>query len=87
MVVTACLLGVPFRLEGVANLRIKETDRIEALITEMAKLSFQLYADGTDTLVWDGDRLPVVEIAPLDTYDDHRMAMALARRQSLCLVS
>lgn len=78
VVVTACLLGVPFRLEGVANLRIKETDRIAALITEMAKLSFRLYADGDDTLVWDGDRLPVISLEPLRTYDDHRMAMALA---------
>jgi len=78
VVVTACLTGVPFRLEGVANLRIKETDRIEALITEMAKLSFRLYADGADTLVWDGDRLPVTQIEPLNTYDDHRMALALA---------
>ncbi len=78
VVVTACLSGVPFRLEGVANLRIKETDRIEALITEMAKLSFRLYADGTDAIVWDGDRLPVTQIEPLDTYGDHRMALALA---------
>lgn len=76
--VSACLLGVPFRLDGVANLRIKETDRIHALITELAKLSFRLYTDGSDTLVWDGDRLPVVSIEPIATYDDHRIAMAFA---------
>lgn len=76
--VTACLLGVPFRLDGVANLRIKETDRIAALIAELGKLTFRLYADGDDTLVWDGDRRPVASLEPVETYGDHRMAMAFA---------
>ena len=37
MAVTLCLLRVPFTLTGVRNLRIKESDRIDALTTELAK--------------------------------------------------
>lgn len=76
--VTACMLGVPFRLEGVANLRIKETDRIAALIAELDKLTFSVGTDGDDTLVWEGKRHPVPAIQPIETYGDHRMAMAFA---------
>lgn len=77
LVVTCALLGVPFRFTGLASLKIKETDRIEALKREMRKLGFVLRDENGDTLVWDGTRCsPTFE--PIDTYDDHRMAMAFA---------
>lgn len=62
-------------IRNVANLRIKETDRIAALVAELAKLGATVQA--TD------DRLTIepprkLQPAALDTYDDHRMAMSLA---------
>ena len=38
--VAACLLGVEFEISGVETLRVKESDRIEALITEMRKCGY-----------------------------------------------
>ncbi len=76
-VVACCLQGKPFVFSGVETLRIKETDRIAALIEEMARLGFCLKAEGDSKLMWDGSRCAVgkLEIA---TYHDHRMAMAFA---------
>ena len=80
-VVTCCLLGVPFHFTGLQSLKIKETDRIEALKRELAKLGFQIEDRNNSELLWDGIRKksPVSpdEIA-IDTYEDHRMAMAFA---------
>lgn len=77
VVVTCALRGIPFRFTGLATLRIKETDRIEALKRELHKLGFVLRDENGDTLIWDGTRCePTLE--PIDTYDDHRMAMAFA---------
>ena len=43
----------------------------------MRKLGFVLRDENGDTLIWDGTRCePTLE--PIDTYDDHRMAMAFA---------
>ena len=79
LVVTCCLAGIRFRLTGIGALHHKECDRIEALISEMAKLGCILDTEnyGT-TLVWDGRRVPVTQLPVFDTYSDHRMAMALA---------
>lgn len=77
-VVVACaLMGIPFRFTGLASLKIKETDRIEALKRELRKLGYLLRDENGDTLLWDGTRIePTLE--PIDTYQDHRMAMAFA---------
>lgn len=76
--VTAVMLGIPFRFTGAQSLRIKETDRIEALKNEMLKLGAILSDDEPGVLEWDGSRRPIDEIPQFDTYNDHRMAMALA---------
>ena len=81
-VVTCCMLGVPFHFTGLQSLKIKETDRIEALKTEMAKLGFCLEDRNDSELLWEGKRKAVdaerlSEVA-IDTYEDHRMAMAFA---------
>lgn len=78
VVVTCCLLGVPFRLTGLSTLRIKETDRIGALCREMLKIGVALSVEGDDEMWWEGARVAVTELPVFDTYDDHRMAMALA---------
>lgn len=79
LVTTACLIGMPFRLTGVAVLRHKECDRLQALIDEMRKVGAMLVTEEYDNVLsWDGRRMPVRELPVFDTYDDHRMAMAFA---------
>ncbi|MDE5684759.1 MAG: 3-phosphoshikimate 1-carboxyvinyltransferase [Muribaculaceae bacterium] len=79
LAVTACMVGVPFRFSGVGALHHKECDRLESLAAELAKLGFPLDIEAYGTvLAWDGRRLPVRELPVFDTYNDHRMAMALA---------
>lgn len=82
-VVTCCLLDVPFRFTGLQSLKIKETDRICALITELRKLGYVIHAEQDSILWWDGVRCPADEQPGIDTYEDHRMAMAFA---PACLV-
>lgn len=48
--VTCCMLGIPFRISGLQTLRIKETDRIAALQTELGKLGFTLGVKGDDAI-------------------------------------
>jgi len=64
----------PTTIRNVANLRIKETDRLAALETELRKLGAGAVA-GPDWLRIEPAPLHGAEIA---TYDDHRMAMAFA---------
>ncbi len=78
VVATCCMLRVPFRISGIDNLRLKETDRIAALITEMKKIGVTIEVDSTDTISWEGRVMPMTELPEFDTYADHRMAMALA---------
>lgn len=75
--VACCLKGIPFVFSGVETLRIKETDRISALIDELAKLGYRLTAVDDRQLIWDGSLCkPAVD--GIATYHDHRMAMAFA---------
>ena len=75
---TCCFKGVPFLFSGIQSLKIKETDRVAALINELKKLGYLLKENEIGMLEWDGERcLPEKESA-IDTYDDHRMAMSLA---------
>lgn len=77
-VVTCALMNIPFHFTGLASLRIKETDRIEALKTEMQKLGYMISdGDGTE-LIWNGERCEPDSNITIDTYEDHRMAMAFA---------
>jgi 3-phosphoshikimate 1-carboxyvinyltransferase len=63
------------RLRGIGSWRVKETDRIAAMATELAKLGAVVEA-GPDWLAVEGPaRLRTAEI---DTYDDHRIAMCFA---------
>ena len=78
IVATCCARGIAFRFTGLQTLRIKETDRIAALTTEMLKLGYVLKAEDDGVLVWDGETVEPVALPAIDTYDDHRMAMAIA---------
>ncbi|HCK25125.1 MAG TPA: 3-phosphoshikimate 1-carboxyvinyltransferase [Bacteroides graminisolvens] len=77
-VVTCALLNIPFRFTGLQSLKIKETDRIAALITEMAKLGYVLRHENNSVLIWNGERCEPHATAVINTYEDHRMAMAFA---------
>ena len=77
IVVACCALGVNFKFTGLASLKIKETDRIEALKKELKKVGYVIYDENDNTLIWDGETCePSFE--PIDTYEDHRMALAFA---------
>lgn len=76
--VTCCLLDVPFHFTGLQTLKIKETDRISALINELAKMGFVLESNQKDNLIWKGEKTAVEGKVEIDTYKDHRMAMAFA---------
>lgn len=77
-VVTCCLMNVPFHFTGLASLHIKETDRIAALKTEMKKLGFVIDDGDGAELSWNGERCTPDDDISIDTYEDHRMAMAFA---------
>lgn len=77
-VVCCALLGTTFKFTGLETLRIKETDRIDALIKEMRKLGFILKAEGNHTIYWDGKTTQQESQPIMDTYEDHRMAMSFA---------
>lgn len=77
-VVTCCLLDIPFRFTGLQSLKIKETDRIAALQTELRKLGYVLHDEQDSILSWDGERCPAEPSPVIATYEDHRMAMAFA---------
>lgn len=77
-VVTCALLGIPFHFKGLSTLRIKETDRIEALKREMLKLGFVVSSTIDNDLIWNGERCNADVHPVIDTYKDHRMALAFA---------
>ena len=76
LVVCTALMGIPFRFSGLQTLRIKETDRIAALKKEMKKLGYVLDDSEEGVLSWDGTRCEPDAEPAIDTYEDHRMAMA-----------
>lgn len=78
LVVTCCMMGVPFRFTGLQSLKIKETDRIEALCRELGKLGLAIGQERGSVLYWNGERTDAGSDVAIDTYEDHRMAMAFA---------
>jgi 3-phosphoshikimate 1-carboxyvinyltransferase len=77
-VVTLCLLEIPFKISGADTLRIKETDRIAALQNEMLKFGFTIQEPQPGVLTWDGSKKASAEKITIETYKDHRMALAFA---------
>lgn len=83
-IATLCLLGIPFRIHGLSNLKIKETDRLAAMTAEMAKIGYRLTA-GNDTISWLGEKCqPTPGVPSFDTHKDHRMAMSMALAATRC---
>ena len=87
LVVACAMKGIAFCFKGLQSLRIKETDRIAALQTELAKLGVRVEVEGDSIMRWAGPKaqpageIPYLQPLPgtaIDTYEDHRMAMAFA---------
>lgn len=78
LVVMLCLMGRPFRITGLRTLRIKETDRLEALRTELRKLGYVVKVEGDDAISWHFETSAAEASPHICTYHDHRMAMAFA---------
>ena len=79
--IAATGLKIPFKLKGLSTLRLKETDRIEALANELSKLGV-VCATTHNSL----ELLEFTQPHPdpvIKTYSDHRMAMAFAPLASL----
>src|SRR5699024_2884293 len=76
--VTCALLDIPFRFTGLQSLKIKETDRIAALKAELKKLGYIIEEENDSILTWKGGRCEPEATPVIDTYEDHRMAMAFA---------
>lgn len=77
-VTTCAFMDIPFRFTGLQSLKIKETDRIEALKCELRKLGYVLTDTNGSILEWNGERCEPEAHPVITTYEDHRMAMAFA---------
>jgi len=77
-VLPACsVLGISGEFRGMESLRIKETDRITALQTELAKVGASLAENSGSWTLTPGNG-PLPDSIEISTYDDHRMAMGFA---------
>jgi 3-phosphoshikimate 1-carboxyvinyltransferase len=80
LAVLAAFNETPVRFTGIANLRVKECDRVSAVATELSRISPGLGTEDGDDLVVASDpslrgrTLP----ARIETYADHRIAMSFA---------
>lgn len=78
LAIVALFTGGPCRLRNIASWRVKETDRIAAMATELRKLG-AVVAEGADHLrVTPPPNSRLTPHAEIDTYDDHRMAMCFS---------
>lgn len=77
IIVCAAAKGLNLAFTGLETLKIKETNRVLALQTELAKIGVTLTEDH-EVYTLNCDRLFFPERICIQTYDDHRMAMAFA---------
>jgi 3-phosphoshikimate 1-carboxyvinyltransferase len=77
LAVTALFADGPTTVRGLHTLRVKETDRVAALASELTKLGADVSVDG-DALTIHPPENGRLHVAEIDTYDDHRMAMSFA---------
>ncbi len=79
LTVTLVAKNIPFKLSGLDNLSIKETDRIKALVVEFEKLGIRIHAQENNSISWIGNEKIIVPANHfVETYEDHRMALAFA---------
>ena len=76
IIVTAFGLNIPTKLTGLSTLKVKETDRIQALRNELTNLGASCIIDDESIEFFKSNKLNKNYI--INTYDDHRMALAFA---------
>ena len=74
LAVTALFAEGETVIQGIGNLRIKETDRISALANELSRLGAEVETGEDFLIIRPGD----YKGAEIETYNDHRMAMSFA---------
>ena len=77
LAVAALFADGPCRLRNIASWRVKETDRIAAMATELRKLGARV-DDGNDFIRITPPKVVATPPQGIDTYDDHRMAMCFS---------
>jgi 3-phosphoshikimate 1-carboxyvinyltransferase len=77
VMVTAAAKGATLKMTGLESLHIKETDRIAAMAAELTKIGGTLTAPETGLWIMTPGSIPDT-FSEIETYDDHRMAMAFA---------
>lgn len=75
-VALSCFKNIPFTFSEVQSLKIKECDRIAALHDECKKLGYNIEIDENGLMEWNGEKSKRPTSYIIETYDDHRMAMA-----------
>ena len=80
LAVLAAFNETPVRFTGIANLRVKECDRVAALATELSRIRPGLGVEEGDDLLVASDPSLAGRTLParIETYSDHRIAMAFA---------
>ncbi len=80
LAVLAAFNATPVRFTGIANLRVKECDRIRALSTELSRIRPRLVVEDRDDLLISSDPALAGQTLParIETYSDHRIAMSFA---------
>lgn len=77
LAVAALFAKGPTRLTGIASWRVKETDRIAAMVKELEKMGAQVDS-GLDFIEVSAPSQWQTPVEGIDTYDDHRMAMCFS---------
>jgi len=75
IIVTAAALGFKGKFTGLGSLKIKESDRLQALANELGQAGIQCTVTD-DELSFESQKMKIC--MPFDTYHDHRIAMAFA---------
>ncbi|MBN2662638.1 MAG: 3-phosphoshikimate 1-carboxyvinyltransferase [Bacteroidales bacterium] len=75
--VNLCLLGIKFKLTGLENLKIKESNRIHAIKECLENFGYIIYTQNSGAIEWKGEKRKIENFsAVLNSYNDHRIAMA-----------
>lgn len=78
MAVLMCALNIPCTFINVAHLEAKESKRLTALCTELGKCGFDITQNGSELHINKIVKENLIKPTSFNTYQDHRMAMALA---------
>ena len=78
LAMTALFADTPTTLTGIGSWRVKETDRIAAMVTELGKLGVTVECGNDWMRVVPPSTAAPLKGAVIDTYDDHRMAMCFS---------